>query len=64
MVDNSFVMRRERNSNKYNVTFKFKYSKSYAAIDYEVPVPTKVNLQCTYYDQFVKIGGNTPYPVV
>ena len=63
MVDNTFVMRRERNSKKYNVTFRFKYSKSYAAIDYEVPVPNKKILSCSYYNSFVKLGGNTPYSV-
>ncbi len=63
MVDNSYTMRRERNSRKYNVTFRFKYSKSYAAIDYEVPVPNKSILSCLLYDTFNKLGGNTPYSV-
>lgn len=63
MVDNSYTMRRERNSRKYNVTFRFKYSKSYAAIDYEVPVPNKSILSCLLYDTFSKLGGNTPYSV-
>jgi hypothetical protein len=64
MVDNSYTMRRERNSRKYNVTFRFKYSKSYAAIDYEVPVPNKGIISCLLYDTFSKLGGNTPYSVV
>jgi hypothetical protein len=63
MVDNSYTMRRERNSRKYNVTFRFKYSKSYAAIDYEVPVPNKSILSCLLYDTFNKLGGNTPFSV-
>jgi hypothetical protein len=63
MVDNSYTMRRERNSRKYNVTFRFKYSKSYAAIDYEVPVPNKGIISCLLYDTFTKLGGNTPYSV-
>jgi hypothetical protein len=61
LTDNSFVMRRERNNNKYNATFKFKYSKSYAAINYEVPVPDKKKPTCVYYDLFVRMGGNTPF---
>jgi hypothetical protein len=56
-------MRRERNNKKYNITFRFKYSKSYAAIDYEVPVPNKKILSCSYYDAFTKMGGNSPYSV-
>jgi hypothetical protein len=63
MVDNSYTMRRERNSRKYNVTFRFKYSKSYAAIDYEVPVPNKGIISCLLYDTFTKLGGNTPFSV-
>ena len=34
ITDNSYIMRRERNSTKYNLTLKLKYAQDYQAINY------------------------------
>lgn len=34
VTDNSYIMRRERNSTKYNLTLKLKYAQDYQAINY------------------------------
>jgi energy-converting hydrogenase Eha subunit F len=39
ITDNSYIMRRERNSTKYNLTLKLKYAQDYQAINYNTYIP-------------------------
>lgn len=36
ITDNSYIMRRERNSTKYNLTLRLKYAQDYQAINYNI----------------------------
>ena len=34
VTENSYIMKKERNTTKYNITIKFKYAQDYLAIAY------------------------------
>jgi hypothetical protein len=58
--DNNYLMRRERNSHKYNQNIRLQIANdnetlNITASEYPIPAP----VACTYFDIFTKIGGNT-----
>lgn len=62
--DNNFLMKRERNSRKYNQTLRLQIANSnetlnITASEYPIPSPTP----CEYYTTFTKVGGNTSLTV-
>jgi hypothetical protein len=62
--DNNFLMKRERNSRKYNQTLRLQIANgnetlNITASEYPIPSPTP----CEYYTTFTKVGGNTALTV-
>lgn len=62
--DNNYLMRRERNSKKYNQTLKLQIANNnetlnITASEYPIPAPSP----CHNYTIFTKYGGNTPLNV-
>lgn len=62
--DNSYLMRRERNSHKYNQNIRLQIANENETINItatEYPIPSPV--ACTYYNTFTKAGGSTALTV-
>lgn len=58
--DNNYLMRRERNSHKYNQNIRLQIANDNETINItasEYPIPAPV--ACTYFDIFTKTGGNS-----
>lgn len=58
--DNNYLMKRERNSRKYNQNIRLQIANQNETINVtatEYPIPTPA--ACTYYDQFTQITGTT-----
>lgn len=58
--DNNYLMRRERNSRKYNQTLRLQIANenetlNITASEYPIPAP----IACSYFDIFTKTGGNS-----
>lgn len=62
--DNNYLMRRERNSHKYNQNIRLQIANDNETINItatEYPIPAPV--ACTYYDTFTKSGGSSALTV-
>lgn len=58
--DTNYLMKRERNSRKYNQTLRLQLANEYDTINQlpaEYPIPTPA--PCEYYNTFVKFGGSS-----
>jgi hypothetical protein len=58
--DNNYLMRRERNSRKYNQTLRLQIANENETLNIEnTPFPIPAPVACTYYNSFTRLGGNT-----
>lgn len=62
--DNNYLMKRERNSRKYNQTLRLQIANNNETLNItasEYPINPPVT--CTYFDTFIKIGGSSSLTV-
>jgi hypothetical protein len=58
--DNNYLMRRERNSRKYNQTLRLQIANDNETLNIiNTPFPIPAPVACEYYNVFTRLGGNT-----
>ena len=58
--DTNYLMRRERNSHKYNQSIRLQVANDNETLNIDnTPFPIPAPVACNYYDVFAKIGGST-----
>ena len=58
--DNNYLMRRERNSRKYNQTLRLQIANDNETLNIEnTPFPIPAPVACSYFNTFAKVGGST-----
>jgi hypothetical protein len=62
--DNNYLMRRERNSRKYNQTLRLQIANDNETLNIEnTPFPIPAPVACSYYEDFSKLGGSSPLTI-
>jgi hypothetical protein len=62
--DNNYLMRRERNSRKYNQTLRLQIANDNETLNIEnTPFPIPAPITCSYYEDFSKLGGSSPLTI-
>ena len=62
--DNNYLMRRERNSRKYNQTLRLQIANDNETLNIEnTPFPIPGPAACEYYEDFSKIAGSSPLTI-
>jgi hypothetical protein len=58
--DNNYLMRRERNSRKYNQTLRLQIANDNETLNIDnTPFPIPAPVACSYFNTFAKVGGST-----
>lgn len=58
--DNNYLMRRERNSRKYNQTLRLQIANDNETLNIEnTPFPIPAPVACSYFDVYAKVGGSS-----
>ncbi len=62
--DNNYLMRRERNSRKYNQTLRLQIANDNETLNIEnTPFPIPAPVACSYFDVYTKVGGSSSLAV-
>ena len=58
--DNNYLMRRERNSRKYNQTLRLQIANDNETLNIDnTPFPIPSPVACSYFDTYAKVGGSS-----
>ena len=58
--DNNYLMRRERNSRKYNQTLRLQIANDNETLNIEnTPFPIPAPVACSYFNTYAKVGGSS-----
>lgn len=62
--DTNYLMKRERNSRKYNQTLRLQIANDNETLNIEnTPFPIPAPVACSYYEVFNKFGGSSPLTI-